>query len=77
MEIRVGPLTAGSYILKVYNSAGESVRSLRDTKASEGVYETVEWDGRNGNGEPVASGVYLIAYANGSKTRFAKLAVLR
>jgi glycosylphosphatidylinositol phospholipase D len=75
--IKVGPFAAGRYILKVYNSAGELVRTLRDATASEGAYESVEWEGRNKDEEPVASGVYLIAYTNGTKTRFAKLVVLR
>jgi len=77
VEIRVGPLAFGAYILKVYNSAGELVKVLRDGRGTEGLYDSATWDGRNEKGARVASGVYLIAYINGSKTRYAKLVVLR
>jgi glycosylphosphatidylinositol phospholipase D len=77
VEIRVGPLALGAYSLKVYNSAGELVKDLRDGRGTEGLYDSVMWDGRNARGAAVASGVYLIAYTNGSKTRYGKLVVLR
>jgi hypothetical protein len=77
VEIRVGPLAFGAYILKVYNSAGELVKILRDGRGTEGLYDSVTWDGRNEKGARVASGVYLIAYTNSNRVRYAKLAVLR
>jgi subtilisin family serine protease len=35
------------------------------------------WDGKNENGKPVASGVYLVAVGSGSGVRRTKLAVIR
>jgi hypothetical protein len=77
VEIRVGPLAFGAYSLKVYNSAGELVKDLRDGRGTEGLYDSATWDGRNEKGARVASGVYLIAYTNSNRVRYAKLVVLR
>ncbi len=43
--------------LKIYNIQGELVRTLVDEPKQAGTYE-VTWDGRDQNGEEVASGVY-------------------
>ena len=44
--------------LKIYNLSGQLVRTLVDKKQSPGFY-TVQWDGRNENGERVPAGVYF------------------
>ncbi len=45
-------------VLKVYNILGQEVRTLVNVKQSAG-YKTVLWDGRDNNGVPVATGVYI------------------
>ena len=67
----------GPYILKVYNTAGELIKTLRDGTSPSGVCEEVHWDGTNRNGEPVASGLYLFAFTNRTKCRTAKVLVVR
>jgi hypothetical protein len=53
----------------IYNVAGEEVRSLKNTDF---------WDGKNSQGELVASGVYLFLVANSNGERSTgKLAVIR
>ena len=42
----------------VYNTSGQLVRTLLESRVSAG-YGEVEWDGRNAAGHDVASGVYL------------------
>jgi len=38
---------------------------------------TWSWDGRDGNGEPVASGVYFYRSVVGGRTQVGKLALLK
>ena len=45
--------------LKVYNIAGQLVRTLVNEELSPGVYSDVIWDGRDNNGRPVSSGIYF------------------
>ncbi|UCE19583.1 MAG: choice-of-anchor D domain-containing protein [Gemmatimonadota bacterium] len=44
--------------LKIYNIMGQEVRTLVDGEQEPGYY-TVTWDGRDRDGQPVSSGVYL------------------
>jgi len=50
--------TSGNVELSVYNSVGQLVRTLVSNEQDMGRYE-VKWDGKNGNGEAVGSGVYF------------------
>jgi flagellar hook assembly protein FlgD len=63
--------------LKIYNSAGELVRTLLDERRQFGIYQEVPWDGKNMEGEEVASGVYVIYYTTRYATRTARVIVLR
>ena len=45
-------------VLKVMNLLGQEVRTLIDEDQSPGLYE-VRWDGKDNNGQEVASGMYL------------------
>jgi hypothetical protein len=67
----------GIYSLKVYNSAGELVRVLRDERAQSGTYENVYWDGKNKFNESCASGVYILYYTTRYQTRLARILLLR
>ncbi len=44
--------------LVIYNSLGEEIRRLVDTDRSAGRYSVV-WDGLNGNGNQIVSGIYI------------------
>jgi len=67
----------GRYSLKIYNSAGELVRELVNLESRYPVEDTIPWDGRNMNGERVASGVYLVYFESKWYTRIAKILVIR
>ena len=75
--VRVHLSQMGFCSLKIYNSAGELVRVLLDDQRQSGTYKDCGWDGKNKNGENVASGVYVIYYTNRYQTRMAKLLVVR
>jgi hypothetical protein len=69
---------AGHYTLKVYNSAGELVKTLRAVQAAGApLDDIVEWDGKNDAGNPVASGVYILQFTSRFDQRTAKLLILR
>jgi hypothetical protein len=51
--------------LRIYNAMGMPVRTLVSTVLGAGQY-TVEWDGRDDNGQPLSSGVYLYMLRSGS-----------
>jgi flagellar hook assembly protein FlgD len=75
--VRVRLSQTGVCSLKIYNSAGELVRVLLDVQRQDGTYKDFKWDGLNKNGEPVASGVYVVYYTTRFMTRSAKLLVVR
>jgi len=62
--------------LKVYNIAGELVRTLVREAKPAGVYD-VPWDGKNSGGQRVASGIYLLLVETRSAREVRKLAVIK
>jgi flagellar hook assembly protein FlgD len=68
----------GPYTLKIYNSAGELVKILRDEHPAYAPSDDfVEWDGTNKDGQPVSSGVYVLHFMSQFETRTAKLLIVR
>ena len=45
--------------VRVYNSLGQEVRYLAQGSLAAG-HHSLSWDGRDGGGQPVASGSYLL-----------------
>lgn len=50
----------GDYSLRIYNSAGEHIRTIDAHYANAPINQTYLWDGKNKNGDACASGVYVI-----------------
>jgi len=50
----------GKFSLRIYNSAGEQVRVLRNVEQTSPLREDIRWNGKNSDGNPVASGIYVI-----------------
>ena len=71
---------SGFTTLTIFNSLGQTVRTLVRKNLPAGEYDVV-WDSRNRNGEPVSSGVYLYRLQfekNGTqKLRTGKMLLLR
>jgi hypothetical protein len=69
--------TSGEMYLKIFNVAGELVREMQLTGYSAGTTTVWPWDGLNGSGEKVASGVYIGEVKVGSDKAFFKMAVIK
>ncbi|MEW6686987.1 MAG: T9SS type A sorting domain-containing protein, partial [Candidatus Edwardsbacteria bacterium] len=62
--------------LKIYNIAGQLVKTLVNENVGAGFY-TCPWDGKNESGKPVASGVYFYRLQAGDFTVTKKMIILR
>jgi flagellar hook assembly protein FlgD len=64
--------------LKIYNSAGEHIKTLFTQQLSAPLPLTVvTWDGKNKYGEQVASGVYIVYLIKPYGRLLARLALVR
>jgi hypothetical protein len=75
-------LAADAFVtLTIYNSNGQTVRTLdvghRRAGAYESQSEAIHWDGRNEVGEPVASGVYFYTLSAGSFSATRKMLIIK
>jgi hypothetical protein len=81
------PFNAGAHIvfelpdaafvkLTIYNLLGQEVAALIDRELSAGEKEIL-WDGRDGAGRSLSSGVYFCRVAVGSASRVRKMVMVR
>ncbi|MEW5767368.1 MAG: FlgD immunoglobulin-like domain containing protein [bacterium] len=63
--------------LRIYTVSGEVVREIEEGKKEKGHFYFVDWDGKNGDGERVASGVYILLLKAGSRSTLFKMAVIK
>ncbi len=66
----------GLVTLKVYNVAGELVRTLANEEFIAGAHAKV-WDGRNDAGQPVSSGVYFYKLVTNNFSQTKKMVLLK
>lgn len=57
--IRFGVPIPSTVTLRIYNLRGQEVTTLLNGEAKPAGYYTIRWDGRDGNGQWIASGVYI------------------
>ena len=74
--IRFGLPSASPVSLRIYDSAGRLVRVLVEDHRGAGHYEA-SWDGQDGNGRTVASGVYFYRLTTGAFVEDRKMVLLR
>ena len=67
---------AGETSLRVYNTSGQVIRTVRDGVLSSGLH-TYTWDGLNDAGENVTSGVYFFRLKTGDKTETKKMVLIQ
>jgi dienelactone hydrolase len=67
----------GKVTLKVFNLLGKEIRTLVDQFQNSGSYSVI-WDGKNGLGRQVASGIYLYRMqVNGTVVQSRKMALVK
>jgi hypothetical protein len=67
----------GPCSVKIYNTAGEQIRTLIETSSQPPGPVQVNWDEKNKYGDLVASGVYILVFQFSNGVHVAKVAVLR
>ena len=71
----------GNVTLTIYDGSGQMVRTLEVGHRVAAVYESrdkaIYWDGRNGGGEAVASGVYFYHLSAGDYSHTRKMVILK
>jgi hypothetical protein len=83
VDIRFVVTSAGNVQIKVYSLSGTFIKQLVNQNFGIGVYggvgdpNPVQWDGRNANGNLVASGVYLITTEMNGLQQIDKIAVIK
>jgi hypothetical protein len=76
--IRYSIASAGHVSLKIYNAAGQLVRTLVDEAQAPRVEGfSIPWDGANDSGQSVASGVYFYKLATNGFSETKKLVLLK
>ena len=75
-EIRFGLPESNHVVIKVFNSLGQEVRTLADRPYEPGNH-SVRWDGKDTNGTPVSSGVYLYQIEAGTFSQVKQMSLMR
>ena len=57
-EIRFALTRVSHVLINIYNTLGQQIDTLIDTQYAAG-FHSVRWDGKDRNGNPVSSGVYI------------------
>jgi flagellar hook assembly protein FlgD len=76
--IKYSIASSGHVSLKIYNAAGQLVRTLvNEEQAPRAEGFAVTWDGTSNQGQPVASGVYFYKLATEGFSQTKKMALLK
>jgi hypothetical protein len=67
----------GAYELRVYNSAGEYIKTIDSQQLSVPLIASYFWDGTNRYGNPCASGVYILYLIEPFGTRTKRIVLIR
>lgn len=68
---------SGDASIRIFNVAGERVRTIDLGNLNGGSYYYQAWDGRNDSGRDVASGVYIAQVKVGGRSKFFKMALIK
>lgn len=60
LKMEIVPKSDGNIKVQVFTIDGLLVKTIKDGNVQNNITQVIEWDGRNGGGNIVASGVYLL-----------------
>ena len=66
----------GNVVIKIFNINGELIKTLKEEQQSSGNY-SVKWNGKNNNGQQVASGIYICRIMFGATMLSRKMLLLK
>jgi len=66
----------GHVVVNIYNTLGQKIGTLIDTQYAAG-FHSVRWTGKDRNGSPVSSGVYLYEIQVGEFSQVRKMSLIR
>ncbi|MBD3160480.1 MAG: T9SS type A sorting domain-containing protein [Candidatus Eisenbacteria bacterium] len=75
--IRYAPVRTGPLTMTVYDVTGARVRVLVREEVAHRGERAVVWDGRDGNGHPVASGTYFVRLRQGESALTRRIVMLK
>ena len=75
-EIRFQLPEAKRVTIRIFNTLGQEIRTLADRQFEAG-FHVVRWDGKDNNGNLVASGIYLYQLRAGTFKQVKKMSLLR
>ncbi len=75
-EIRFALTRDSHVVINIYNTLGQQIGTLIDTQYAAG-FHSMRWDGKDRNGRPVSSGVYLCQIQAGAFSQVKKMSLIR
>jgi hypothetical protein len=75
-EIRFQLPATNHVVIKIFNALGQEIRTLVNAQYEAGNH-SARWDGKDKNGIPVASGVYLYQLQAGAFSQVMKMSLVR
>lgn len=77
LDVVFKPSGEGKVTVKVFTLSGEMVQPLFEADVKSGQWYQANWNGRNSNGEMVASGVYFVSVQGAGIRSIRKAIVLK
>jgi hypothetical protein len=77
LRISLRPLEDGHVTVRVFNVAGEKVRTPFEADLPKDQWALAAWDGKNEDGQTCASGVYLVSVKGGGINRILKVVLMK
>ena len=75
-EIHFQLPAARQVLVRIFNTLGQEIRTLTEIHYDAG-FHSVRWDGKDRNGSPVSSGVYLYQIQAGEFSQVRKMSLIR
>jgi hypothetical protein len=74
--LRIGVPEAGDVSVRIFNTLGQEVRTLFQGQLTPG-FHTMQWNGRDNNGQQMATGTYFVRMVTGGAVQSRKMMLLK